>query len=630
VILYYRQYYATFGVPSIPKAGSFAPPTVNYTSLGTLHSIAASKSAWADYLSPYYYAYVASSLPATRWWVPTPTGVVMSPALITPAYKEQFVLKFSLNTQGPDLLQTTTLVAKYGGSITNQTLKSPGGPLWVDGNSSFTFPSTIQIASGFHRWSLSPLSAVVALAPANLTVLYYEEYPLSVSFSAEGGAAPSPPVLTGNSVGQGFSVQLISGAPPTWVDSGSNYSISKVLLGSSSSERWITEGTASGVANGPTTLNLAYFHQARVGLSYSVSGGGTIGPSSASFFSFGLQRFVPLNATQQRIWADVGSALNVQGLFVGGSAIERWELGRSSTFPITSPAVLSLVYYHQFLVPTVYSVSGGGVPPTPTLNAFAFGAPSSSEVASGSSVWLDGGAPWSVTKFIQSQTAGERWAAVGIVNGTVGAKTFVAVSYERQYLVDLVANPPAGGAPGASSWVSAGGSIAVTENPNAGWAFAGWSGAGGGSYSGKEQSFSLVVSSPVKETANFDVGFVVKVSGSGSVKVSFGSSSYSVGGQLTFYVPPGTIVTLTAEPGLLQSFAGWQGIPAGNVGTAVLTAAHPIGANAAFVLDNVEALGLTALSLGVGIYLIAYLVWNKHLSPRQLWHSLRRKVTSYG
>jgi len=625
VVLYYRQYYATFGVPDLGKVGPFAPPMVNYTSLAVQHSIVAGQSGWADYLSPYTYGDVYGILPNTRWHVPTPTGVVQSAALISPAYKEQFLMTFKLASSGPDPIKSTTLMETYGGSPTNRTLTAPGGSFWVDSKSSFAFLAAKYFGSGADRWLLFPLSEKIASAPANLTVFYFEQYPLFVSFTVAGGAEPSPPVLTSTSLSQGFSIQLITGVPPTWVDAGTGYSISSLLLGSSPAERWLTGASTAGVANGPTTLNLNYFHQVQVGFSYSVSGGGTISPSNATYVSFGVQRQIAITTTQQGVWADFGTTLSVQGSFFGSSPLERWGLGTAPSVAITSPGVLSFVYYHQFLVPTVYGISGGGQPGSPILTGLPFGAPLATAVTSGTSVWLDSGSSWSVSQYIPGSLAGERWAALGGVTGTMGSATFLALSYEHQYFVDLVANPQAGGAVGAGAWVRAGGSLGISESPSAGWAFASWSGNGAGSYSGREQSFSLIVSSPVQEKANFDVGFVVHVSGGGGVQVSFGTSSYSVYGQLTFYVPPGTKITLVATPALLQSFAGWQGIPAGNAGAVVLTADTPTGVNATFVLNQVQALGLVVLSCGVAVYVVAYLAWNRRVSPRRLWDSLRRK-----
>jgi hypothetical protein len=172
------------------------------------------------------------------------------------------------------------------------------------------------------------------------------------------------------------------------------------------------------------------------------------------------------------------------------------------------------------------------------------------------------------------------------------------------------------------NWFPAGQSLPISESTNVGWKFVGWSGSGAGSYSGQDQNYSLVVSSPIQETANFYVGVTIGVSGRGSVAVSFGSFSYTTGGQLTLFVPPGTDITLVSKPGILQTLDRWQGIPVGNAGAVVFAPRAPLDVNAIFVVNQVEALGLVALYCGVAIFAIAYLVWNRHGSPNHLKRSV--------
>jgi hypothetical protein len=138
----------------------------------------------------------------------------------------------------------------------------------------------------------------------------------------------------------------------------------------------------------------------------------------------------------------------------------------------------------------------------------------------------------------------------------------------------------------------------------------------------------MMVSDPIQETADFNAAFVVKIVGSGSVVASFYGSSYTVTGELTFYVPPGTNVTLTAKPGLLRSFEGWQGIPAGGASSVLITAGAPVAVTASFTINLVEALGVGVLWCGVAIYLIAYLVWNRPKFTKATLRGQKRRGTS--
>jgi hypothetical protein len=629
VIDYYRQYYATFGLPGHVAETALYLPKVNYTSLGVEGSLTAGGSAWADYLTPYNYSSVPTVLPGSRWYAPNPAGVITGAFAINPRYLEQYQLNFSLSSSGTVQIRSTTFAGTFGGSPINETITAPGGSFWLDVNSSVSFQPVVHPESGDYRWVVHTAESLTALRPADVSLVYYEQYPMSVSFTVSGGASPSGPVINGTSNGQVVATQLYPGAPTTWLDTGSSYSVSPLLLGSTSVERWSTASNTTGVANGPTNINLTYYHQVLVEFSYSVAGGGSIPSPNATLFSFGKQSLIPLGPAQRSIWADFGTVLALPGSFPGSSPSERWELGSASSMVLTSPETLSLVYYHQFLVPTAYSVSGGGTPTLPMLSGFELGASFNSSVTTGNSVWLDAGSAWEASAVVQGGV-GERWAAVGSTNGFVGGSTAISISYEHEFYVTIAASPRGSGTLTQGSWVGAGESATISESPEEGWAFAGWRGMGQGSYSGSDQTFSVTVSNPIQETASFDVGFAVQVMGAGSVQVSFYGSSYTVTGELTFYVPPGTNVTLAAKPGLLQSFEGWQGIPGGGASSVLIPAVAPVSLTANFTINQVEALGIVVLVCGIVVYLIAYLAWNRRASPRRIWNTLNRRGTSFG
>ena len=630
-LVYYRQSNVTFAIGVFGNGKSFLLPLLNYTSFGNTTSTYPNpfKSVWADYMSDYSYGKSKTSNPAARWYVTGGQGPIDGPATIRPLYIQQFLLNFTLSSTGPDHLQSTTLTANYAGGLLNRTLTPPGGAFWIDVNSSITLQPAVYSGSGGSRWFLHTLSDSKAVSPANVTAEYIEQYPVSVPFTISSGTVPSPPFLVSTIDGQETSAQLIAGAPPTWVDAGAEYSISSLLQGSTSVERWITKSNTSGVANGPVTLDLEYFHQVLVGLGYSVAGGGSIGPLYASYVTFGGQDSIEVNATQGSVWADSGTVLSVKGGFSGAS-FERWELGSSPSVTLENPGALPLVYYHQFEVVTTYAVSGGGSPGSPSLTGYALGVPFAFPIQSGSLVWLDSGSFWSVPGVLQGSLSGERWAAVGSANGTVGSGTSIGLTYQHEFYVALSASPAEGESLSGEGWVPIGETIQVSASVTRGLAFIDWTGIGQASYSGRNQTFSVSVSSPIEETANYYVSLTIKVIGKGTVLVTYGASSLSVGNQLTIYVPPGTNITLNAKPGALESFTGWVGIPAGNVGAVLITAASPAVATAVFGINEVEALGVVVLCFGGATYLIAYLIWKGLVSPARLRNALNRSVKTHG
>lgn len=86
--------------------------------------------------------------------------------------------------------------------------------------------------------------------------------PVTLSYSVVGGGSGySPPILTYTSNGQ--VVTSVLGTTPTTfsVDTGSSWTITSTLLGSSSTERWSTLQAVSGTASSAQTINLVYYHQ---------------------------------------------------------------------------------------------------------------------------------------------------------------------------------------------------------------------------------------------------------------------------------------------------------------------------------------------------------------------------------
>ncbi|MGC8565262.1 MAG: YncE family protein [Thermoplasmata archaeon] len=132
------------------------------------------------------------------------------------------------------------------------------------------------------------------------------------------------------------------------------------------------------------------------------------------------------------------------------------------------------------------------------------------------------------------------------VNGT---NTGVNVTYITQYYLTMLANPSNGGIvyPG-SGWYNASILINIYTKANTGFKFVSWAGNGNGSYSGKMESTTIDMNSPITEQANFVKVYnvVFKESGlktgtSWSVTLN-GTTETSTTGTITFNEPNGTYV----------------------------------------------------------------------------------------
>jgi hypothetical protein len=625
VLVYYRQEFVTFSYIYDGDGQIFPKNNVTYITFGVPTSEYPPVSVWADYNAPYSFGNKTNYVPPdARFYVAGQNGVIGGPGRINAGYFEQYSINFGVSFLGPDTFGTTTLEESFAGGAVNHTLSQAGGTFWVDYNSSFVVQPTIYVGSGSYRWFLSPLASSHAYAPESVALQYVEQFPVTVQVGVSGGAEPSPPELTATIDRQVTALQLLPGTSVTWVDAEFGYQVSNQLQGSAPNERWYTNGVTSGVASGPVTVNLEYFHQVLVPLSYSVVGGGAIPAFNAEYTSFGSVVSVPVGTTPSDQWVDYGSSLAVPGNLTGSSQFQRWALANPPQAFVIVPGAVSLVYYHQYYVPFVYVISGQGSPPAAALNGSEFGAQYTWTLISGTSTWLDGGSPWSVSTFLPSTISGERWEGSGALNGTVNQGTVIEVTYQHEYFVSVMSNPPGGGALSGGGWALAGGVLGFSTTPNSGYAFTGWHGSGQGSYSGERENYTGVLSAPVQEVAEYYVGIVVQVSGRGSVTVKAGTSTFSVGGRLTLYVPPGTTIVLAANPGPLESFAGWQGIPVGTAGAVSLQAETPLGVGASFTTNNIEVLGLVTLYFGVAAFVILYFVTKRQ--PTSIFRGLKSSV----
>ncbi len=76
--------------------------------------------------------------------------------------------------------------------------------------------------------------------------------------------------------------------------------------------------------------------------------------------------------------------------------------------------------------------------------------------------------------------------------------------YQTQYLLSMASTPNGAGklSPG-TEWLNPGTSVTINETPNSGYNFNFWTGRGAGSYSGTATSATIMLNSPITETANY-------------------------------------------------------------------------------------------------------------------------------
>jgi uncharacterized repeat protein (TIGR02543 family) len=120
------------------------------------------------------------------------------------------------------------------------------------------------------------------------------------------------------------------------------------------------------------------------------------------------------------------------------------------------------------------------------------------------------------------------------------------------------ASPSAGGTvyPGSGSYLK-GTNVTISEIPNPGYTFTGWTGTGAGSYTGPGPSNTVTMTNnAITETANFQIGqYALTVNNNGCTSVS-GSGNYNYGSSATFSV----VVPTTGN----TVFSGWSGTGTGS------------------------------------------------------------------
>jgi hypothetical protein len=428
--------------------------------------------------------------------------------------------------------------------------------------------------------------------------------PLTLSFSVVGGGSGySSPTLTYVSNGTLYAVPLTESAAVYYADPGTDWNVSSILGGSTSSERWETGQAVSGVANSSETVQFVYHDQEYVMFGFSVLGGGSgYSPPTVTYVSFGSSATTPLGAG---VWADAGSRYQYSNPLSGSTAAERWFA--ISEGPIGLSHQITTVYYHQYLATFDISFKNTEIFPGLALKSESAGQPYSATVVSGTNKeWLDSGAPYSVAQSY-SLESGQRLITNGTASGEVLTSFTVALVYQHQFYIGILQNLAGGGTESPQSgWYDSGSTLQLDAMPASGWQFEGWQGVGSDSASGSNPTLSLTVGpgAPSNETAVFYPGVVIDATGPDSVSYNDGPSSGSLaGGSSTrVYVPPSSVLSLTASNSApLTTFAGWSGVGNSSGTTASLLVNGP----ATVTSESGYNFGGIILALGIALVAIA-------------------------
>ena len=182
--------------------------------------------------------------------------------------------------------------------------------------------------------------------------------PLTLSFSiAGGGSGYSAPTLT--YVYNGATQTASLGATPTVydLDSGSAWSVTSELPGSTGTERWEASQSTAGTASSPLEETITYYHQYQETVSFSVAGGGSgYSPPSLLGQQFGSSAPLAIGSSPVAYWLDSDTAFSATNPLGGSTSTERWfALGNHGT--VTDAGSVVIAYSHQYLL----TLAGGSL-----------------------------------------------------------------------------------------------------------------------------------------------------------------------------------------------------------------------------------------------------------------------------
>ncbi len=336
------------------------------------------------------------------------------------------------------------------------------------------------------------------IASASVNNEYYEQYSVSVAYNTIGASSSGAnvPTFIGYSFGSTLSVPLSTSSKTYWLDANSNYSVTSLLPGSNSTDRWITTQNNSGIVIGQLSLDISYYHQFAVNFSYTIVGGGA--PQSlpiVNYSSLNSTLGIHLSNVPSPVWVNAGSVLSVSSAMASANSTERWAYSSQSQVA-SSPGVFEITLYHQYEIGFLVIVEGGGSPTTqPDASAVSFGHPVSIQTtvtassnataatnstnSTGATVytWLDAGTSYSLPSSLGSKST-ERWLTLSTPTGVANASEVISVKYYNQYPITLgyvVTNgaDPSGGPSASVTFFGTSESVVVNQSSGQVWADSG-------------------------------------------------------------------------------------------------------------------------------------------------------------
>jgi len=347
--------------------------------------------------------------------------------------EESFTFKISGGGSG---YTTPSLSYYFEGAHASSPL---GGYIWIDCCSTvWSVPSTLGGSTITEQWAANPDSIQGVITPdsagSSLEIIYYQQFSLMASFSVTSGLGYESPQLKYTEYGVSQTGSPTVNPTPYWADAGTEWSISSIIIGPSSSEQWTAAHASvlSGTVTANTTISPIYYQQYLITAMYTIIGPGSSGYSNPTLFyvSLGSGTSTILTMSPIEYWMDAGAQWNSTNELFGNSTSQRWQTNQPTRGYVSSSGNITVAYYWQSFVRFEYSVVGGGENyVAPNVNYDQFGAKELGSI--GLQVWADVGSNSSYTNPLLGSTLTERWFAK-MPTLTISSKV-INVTYNHQF-----------------------------------------------------------------------------------------------------------------------------------------------------------------------------------------------------
>ncbi len=350
----------TMNYSTLGDGSGFTPPELTYVHSGSQQTVTLGTTPTTYYMDPGTVWTVTGNLAtATERWQTnqTTSGTASSLQTIEFTYFHQYLVTFgSVILGGGSGYGLSTI-----GYLQFRSLKTTptDSPVWVDAGSSYSYTNPLSGSTASERWYSTVASGVINGAN-NVITQFYHQFALTASYTILRGGGAAYPSLNGTQFGGPYTTTLATNPRVYWLDSGSTWSLTNPLTGSTDQERWQTNSTTSGLVNSASTLSQTYYHQYALTLSYSIVGGGNPTVPAISGKQFGQTYAVPLSGNPTAYFLDSGSSWTVPNPLVGISSQERWEMSGSANGTISGAATAEATYHHQYLLSTSFAPLVGG------------------------------------------------------------------------------------------------------------------------------------------------------------------------------------------------------------------------------------------------------------------------------